>query len=213
MELKNNILLEACVGTLDEALLAQEKGANRVEVCSRLDLDGLTPNDNFVKNCINNLSIPIKVMVRPRAGNYVYSENELLNIQKKIMHYKSLGVGEVVFGILNKENEIDVEALNKLAKVAYPMNVTFHKAIDKTKDLFSSLQKIMSISEVSSVLTSGGKSNARNGYEIIRKMIDIAQDQITIIAAGSITDQNIGELHNMIGANEYHGKKIVGNLN
>ena len=213
MELKNNILLEACVGTLDEALLAQEKGANRVEVCSRLDLDGLTPNDNFVKNCINNLSIPIKVMVRPRAGNFVYSENELLNIQQKIMHYKSLGVGEVVFGILNKDNEIDVEALNKLAKVAYPMNVTFHKAIDKTKDLFSSLQKIMSISEVSSVLTSGGESNARNGYEIIRKMIDIAQDQITIIAAGSITDQNIGELHNMIGANEYHGKKIVGNLN
>ena len=143
MELKKNILLEACVETLDKALLAQEKGANRVEVCSRLDLDGLTPNDNFVKNCINSLSIPIKVMVRPRAGNFVYSENELLNIQQKIMHYQLLGVGEVVFGILNKDNEIDVEALNKLAKIAYPMKVTFHKAIDKTKDLFSSLKKII----------------------------------------------------------------------
>ena len=152
-------------------------------------------------------------MVRPRAGNYVYSENELLNIQQKIMHYKSLGVGEVVFGILNKNNEIDFEAVNKLAKIASPMNVTFHKAIDKTKDLFSSLKKIMSISEVSSVLTSGGKNSACSGYKIIRRMIDIAQNQITIIAAGSITDQNIGELHNMIGANEYHGKRIVGNLN
>ena len=199
--------------TLDKALLAQEKGANRVEVCSRLDLDGLTPNDNFVKNCINRLSIPIKVMVRPRAGNFVYSENELLNIQQKIMYYKSIGVGEVVFGILNKDNEIDVEEVNKLAKIAYPMNVTFHKAIDKTKDLCSSLKKIISISEVGSVLTSGGKSNALNGYRTIKRMIDIAQDQITIIAAGSITDQNISELHNMIGANEYHGKRIVGNLN
>ena len=80
------------------------------------------------------------------------------------MYYKSLGVGEVVFGILNKDDEVDVEEVNKLAKIAYPMNVTFHKEIDKTKDLFSSLQKIMSISEVSSVLTSGGEMNARNGY-------------------------------------------------
>ena len=107
VELKKNILLEACVETLDEALLAQKKGADRVEICSRLDLDGVTPNDSFVKNCINNLSIPIKVMVRPRAGNFVYSENELLNIQQKIIHYQSLGVGEVVFGVSYKADISD----------------------------------------------------------------------------------------------------------
>ena len=212
MELKKNILLEACVETLDQALLAQKRGANRVEICSHLDLDGLTPSDNLVKNCIKNLSIPIKVMVRPRKGNFVYSKNELLNIQQKIMYYKSLGIVEVVFGILTKENEVEIDEVHKLAETAYPMKVTFHKAIDKTKNLFSALEKIKTIPKVNSILTSGGKSNAKDGHKIIQRMIDLAEDKIKIIAAGGITDQNFEELHNMIGAKEYHGKRIVGHL-
>ena len=176
MELKKNILLKACVETLDQALLAQKRGANRVEICSHLDLDGLTPSDNLVKNCIKNLSIPIKVMVRPRKGNFVYSKNELLNIQQKIMYYKSLGIVEVVFGILTKENEVDIDEVHKLAETAYPMKVTFHKAIDKTKNLFSALEKIKTIPEVNSILTSGGKSNAKDGHKIIQRMIDLAEE-------------------------------------
>ena len=92
------------------------------------------------------------------------------------------------------------------------MKVTFHKAIDKTKNLFSALEKIKTIPEVNSILTSGGKSNAKDGHKIIQRMIDLAEDKIKIIAAGGITDQNFEELHNMIGAKEYHGKRIVGHL-
>ena len=128
------------------------------------------------------------------------------------MYYKSLGIVEVVFGILTKENEVDIDEVHKLAETAYPMKVTFHKAIDKTKNLFSALEKIKTIPEVNSILTSGGKSNAKDGHKIIQRMIDLAEDKIKIIAAGGITDQNFEELHNMIGAKEYHGKRIVGHL-
>ena len=114
---------------------------------------------------------------------------------------------------LNFNNEIDVQVTNRLAKHAFPMKVTFHKAIDQTSIILSELQNIKSIPGVSSVLTSGGKINAESGYKIIKEMINIADNKINIIAAGSITNKNLEYLHKKIGAMDYHGRKIVGGLN
>ena len=210
---QKNICLEACVETLEEAILAEKKGANRLELCSRLDLDGLTPNLNLTKKIMEKISIPIKVMIRERGGNFVYSDDEILSMQNQIENFKSIGVLEVVFGALNINNKVDIQVTNRLAKHAFPMNVTFHKAIDQTKNILSELQTIKSIPGISSVLTSGGKSNAESGYKIIKEMINVADNKINIIAAGSITNKNLEYLHNKIGAMDYHGRKIVGLLN
>ena len=210
---QKHICLEACVETLEEAILAERNGANRLELCSRLDLDGLTPNLNLTKKIMEKISIPIKVMIRERDGNFVYSDDEILAMQNKIEVFKSIGVLEVVFGVLNVNKEIDTQATNHLAKHAFPMTVTFHKAIDQTSNIFGALEKIKSIPGISNVLTSGGKNNAESGYKIIKEMINVANNKINIIAAGSITNKNLEYLHKKIGAVNYHGRKIVGELN
>ena len=210
---QKNICLEACVETLEEAILAERNGANRLELCSRLDLDGLTPNLNLTKKIMEKISIPIKVMIRERDGNFVYSDHEILAMQNKIEVFKSIGVLEVVFGVLNVNKEVDTQSTNHLAKHAFPMIVTFHKAIDQTSNIFEALEKIKSIPGISNVLTSGGKNNAESGYKIIKEMINVANNKINIIAAGSITNNNLEYLHKKIGAVNYHGRKIVGELN
>ena len=209
---QKDIFLEACVETLEEATLAEKRGANRLEICSRLDLDGLTPDVKLIQKALKIISIPIKVMIRQRSGDFVYSEEEILAMKNQINIFKSIGVMEVVFGALNINNEIDIKVTNRLAKYAFPMKVTFHKAIDQTSNILSAIENIKSIPEVSSVLTSGGKSNAESGYKIIEKMIKVSENNITIIAAGSITNKNLEYLHKKIGAMEYHGRKIVGRL-
>jgi len=210
---QKNICLEACVETLEEAILAERNGANRLELCSRLDLDGLTPNLNLTKKIMEKISIPIKVMIRERDGNFVYSDDEILAMQNKIEVFKSIGVLEVVFGTLNVNKEVDTQSTNHLAKHAFPMTVTFHKAIDQTSNIFGALEKIKSIPGINNVLTSGGRNNAESGYKIIREMINVANNKINIIAAGSITNKNLEYLHKKIGAVNYHGRKIVGELN
>ena len=140
---QKNICLEACVENLEEAILAEKKGANRLELCSRLDLDGLTPNLNLTKKVMKKISIPIKVMIRERDGNFVYSENEILAMQNQIKIFKSIGVLEVVFGALNINNKVDIQVTNRLANHAFPMNVTFHKAIDQTTNILSELESCL----------------------------------------------------------------------
>ena len=141
---QKDIFLEACVETLEEAILAEKKGANRLEICSRLDLDGLTPDVKLIKKALKIISIPIKVMIRQRSGNFVYSEEEILAMKNQINIFKSIGVMEVVFGALNINNEIDIKVTNRLAKYAFPMKVTFHKAIDQTANILSAIENIKS---------------------------------------------------------------------
>lgn len=207
------MIKEACVETLAEARAAEKLGANRIELCSHLDLDGLTPSPELIQETLSSLTIPVKVMIRPRGGNFVYSEAELKIMEDEIDQCKSMGVTEVVFGVLNEQNEIDLESTTRLAKRASPMKVTFHKAIDDTPDILAALNQLKSISEVTSILTSGGESTALEGSQVLKKMVQLSGDRLIIIPAGRITDENINEVHASIGATEYHGRRIVGELN
>ncbi len=206
------MIKEACVESLEEAVLAEQLGADRIELCSRLDLDGLTPDPDLIRQSLSTLSIPVKVMVRPRGGNFIYSEEDLESMEEKIDQCKSMDVTEVVFGVLDQDDKVDIETTARLAKRASPMKVTFHKAIDESPDIFLELEKLRSIPEVTSVLTSGGKTTALEGKEVLKKMIQAAENELTIIPAGRITDQNIKEIHGFIDAREYHGRRIVGQL-
>ena len=207
-----NIIKEACVESIKEAKGAELQKADRVELCSRLDLDGLTPSRSIVKEAINSLTIPVKVMIRPKSGNFIYSKQDILKMESEIDFCKKIGVSEVVFGMLNENSEVDIELTSAIAKKAAPMDITFHKAIDNTADIKTELDKLSDIKEITSILTSGGKDFALEGQDMIKDMISQYSPRFNIISAGRITDINIDHLHSRIGGIEYHGKYIVGDL-
>jgi copper homeostasis protein len=148
-------------------------------------------------------------MIRPRPGNFIYSHNEIKTMEKDIGLCKQLNVPEVVIGILTGSGNIDTILTKRLASQAYPMAITFHKAIDQTQDILYELDQLSKIQEISSILTSGGKETAIKGQNMLRKIIDQYGKRFDIIAAGSITHENFDEIHGLINAREYHGKNLI----
>lgn len=203
------LIFEACVETLEDALAAEKLGANRIELCSALDQDGLTPSPDLTRQCVQNLSIPVMAMVRPRGGNFVYSEDELLQMESEIAYFKQSGVAGVVFGLLTNDGSVDVENTRRLAKLAYPLEVTFHKAIDYSTDILKSFQALNAIEGITRVLTSGGMDTAWNGREILKQMQELPDRQIKIIAAGKVLPANRIQISEFTGITELHGKRIV----
>ena len=203
------IVKESCVESLSEALKAEQNGADRIELCSRLDLGGLTPNRELIRHVSSRLSIPIKVMIRPRAGNFIYNAFELEKMKDDILFCRSVDVKGVVFGILDNKKSIDVKSTRALTNIAKRLEVTFHKAIDEVFSIFDALDILMMETNISAVLTSGGEKSAESGVDVLKKMVQKVKNKLTIIPAGSITYQNLDILHSAIGANEYHGRRIV----
>tara|TARA_B100001079_G_scaffold80490_1_gene69082 strand:+ start:1021 stop:1659 length:639 start_codon:yes stop_codon:yes gene_type:complete len=207
-----NIVKEACVERLDEAILAEKNGADRIELCSRLDRDGLTPHRNMIKDVINSVKIPVKVMIRPRAGNFVYHAQELDVMKDDILYCKRVNVSGIVFGVLKEDKTVDLIATRLLSDIASGLEITFHKAIDEASSILTELDRLKSIQAVTNILTSGGADSAMEGCDTIKEMVNRYKGQLTIIAAGKITEQNIIKVHELTGAQEYHGRKIVGDL-
>lgn len=208
-----DILLEACVETYEQAVRAEQRGAHRIELCAHLEHGGLTPAAELVRKLLRELSIPIKVMIRPRAGNFIYTDEEIGQMAEEIRQFKKMGVPEIVLGMLANNRSINLEQLRFLAETAAPMAITFHKAIDETEDPLAELERMKDLPQnVQYILTSGRRPTAREGCELLQKMVKQFSDRFTIIAAGRVTDENLSELHRLIGAREYHGRKIVGDL-
>ena len=206
------MIKEACVETYEEAILAEERGANRIELCSDLANDGLTPSLELMKKTISNLKIPVMVMIRPRAGNFVYSEEEIGEMKLEIDLAKKAGASGIVFGLLTSDNKIDIKNTQILAEYASPLPVTFHKAIDELENPVDGVIELMKIKNVKRILTSGSVPTALEGQEKIRKMIQAAGDKIIILVAGKVLDSNVEEIRRITGAKEFHGRRIVGNL-
>ena len=206
---KQTLILEACVETLADALDAQKLGANRIELCSALHKGGLTPSSELTMQCIKKLKIPIMVMVRPRGGDFVYSDSEIKQMESEIAFVKRAGVAGVVFGLLTKEGTIDIENTRRLASLASPLEVTFHKAIDSSFDVYKAFKELNTIEGVTRVLSSGGKDTAWNGRELLKQMQEFPGRTIKIIAAGKVTPENSIQIAVYTGIDELHGKRIV----
>nr|WP_294093244.1 copper homeostasis protein CutC [uncultured Cetobacterium sp.] len=205
--IKSPITLEACVGSYSEALIAIKNGANRIELCENLHEGGTTPSYGTIKK-IRELAIPAFVMIRPRGGNFNYSKDEIEIMKEDIKICKELGVLGVVFGVLTDDNEIDYTLLKELVTLAKPMSITFHKAIDEIENPEKDILKLAELG-IDRILTSGKKSTAFEGAELLNKFISIAQNKIKIIVCGGVTKENFKEINNLIPSCEYHGKKIV----
>ncbi len=203
------LIFEACVETLEEALAAETRGADRIELCSVLDQDGLTPSQELTLQCLKHLSIPIMAMVRPRGGDFVYSESEIRQMESDIVFFKNVGVAGVVFGLLTGEKTIDIENTHRLARLASPLEVTFHKAIDSSDDLIQSFQDLNALEGIIRVLTSGGMDTAWNGREVLKQMQEMPTRKIKIIAAGKILPENRSQIAEYTRITELHGRRIV----
>lgn len=207
--MNNTLIFESCVETLEDALAAEKRGANRIELCSALDQDGLTPSKELTQQCVQNLSIPVMAMVRPRSGNFVYTEEEIQQMEAEIEFFKQSGVAGVVFGLLTEAGDVDVENTSRLARLAMPLEVTFHKAIDYTNDILKSFQELNAIKGITRVLTSGGMDTAWNGRHVLKQMQNMAGRRIKIIAAGKVLPENREQIAAFTGVSELHGKRIV----
>ena len=202
------MIKEACVESFEKALEAQSNGANRIELCENLAVGGTTPSYGTVKICLEKLNIPIFPMIRARGGNFVYSKDEIEIMKEDIKIFKELGVKGVVLGCLTSDNKIDLELTKELVDLAYPMEVTFHKAIDEILNPLDYIDDLVNIG-IKRILTSGGKVTALEGKDLINEMIKKSNGRLKIVVAGKVTKRNLNGLSNLISADEFHGKLIV----
>ncbi len=204
----SDFLKEACVESYDQSLKALNGGASQIELCTQLEVDGLTPSLSLAKKIVEELKIPTKVMIRNRAGDFVYNHSDLQEMQQQITAFKTLDIQGFVLGALTLENNLDFDALSILCQVAQPYPVTVHKCVDLLSEI-TQLQRLKEISNIKFVLSSGGETTAQKGIERLKQMAALLNPQIQIIPAGKITSRNVQNLHAVLGAKIYHGKKIV----
>ena len=206
------IFIECCVESLSEALIAEKRGACQLELCSDLANDGLTPDTTLTEKTLETISIPLKVMIRHRKGDFFYDKSDMSIIRNQINSMKLIGIKHIVFGSLTHLNRINLEQIKMVSEWAYPMNVTYHKAIDLSENFFEDTELLLQFKNVKSLLTSGQASTAEKGYLTLKRLLADFGKNIKIISAGSITDKNLNKIHNMIRGRHYHGRKILGEL-
>lgn len=207
-----DIHLEACVESLEECILAEAKGADSLELCADLNEGGLSPSLDLVKQVLTKVNIPIKVMLRPRRGDFTYYPDEFTLMRKQLSQFYELGIRELVTGILSRTMEVDYLRM-KIICASYPdVDFTFHKAIDEVDDPFVAIESLKDIPNVKSILSSGAQATALEGIENLKLMKEACANKIELIAAGKITDQNIEEIHKLLNLQRYHGRLIVGEL-
>ncbi|WP_353150431.1 copper homeostasis protein CutC [Flavobacterium sp.] len=193
---------------LESAILAQKAGADRVELCANLSVGGTTPSVEMIQKAREHLTIDLYIMIRPRGGNFVYSEAEFNQMKSEIESIKELGVNGFVFGILYEDDTINIEQNKKLVAEAYPFPCTFHRAFDAVSNYEQALEAVISCG-FSTILTSGAFSNVMEGNEVLKKLVYQAKNRIEIMPGGGLRSTFISELNKIIGANWYHSSAIT----
>lgn len=203
------ITLEICVDSVASVLAAARGGADRIELCSALSIGGLSPSIELLERVRPLIDIDIYAMVRPREGDFIYDDHEFEMMKAQIKRYKTAGANGVVFGILTPEGEIDTERIRELVKLARPMNVTFHRAFDMTKDPFQSMEKLKKLG-VNRILTSGLKDRAIDGIELISLLAEDSGN-LSIMPGGGVNIKNAKEFISLDNVTEIHmsAKKLV----
>ena len=198
-----SLTFEVCVDSAEAAIAAQEGGAHRVELCSDLIEGGLTPSHGTLRVARQRLRIAVMAMVRPRGGDFCYSETEFAVMREDLLAAKAAGADGVVFGILNPDGTVDRERTAELAGLARPLPVTFHRAFDVTRDPFEALDTLVALG-VDRVLTSGQEPTVLEGLDLVVKLVEGAAGRIVVMPGGGITARNAGPIARASGARELH---------
>ena len=198
------LLFELCAESLEAARAGASGGATRIELCSDLSCGGVTPGPDLMAADMRALGIPIHVLIRPRAGDFVYSAGEFAEMQRQIEQTKKAGASGVAVGVLFADGSVDVERTSELVEQARPMAATFHRAFDETPDLSEALERVIESGAVS-LLTSGGAPDVLSGAESIARLQLQAGERIHIIAGGGLRLGKLVELVRLSGAYSLHG--------
>jgi copper homeostasis protein len=195
--------LEIAVFNAEAAELASRTGADRLELCAGYAGGGLTPSAGLMQTVREQTTLPIVVMIRPREGNFVYTENELAAMRHDILLAKKLGMDGIVCGVLTEDGDVNEAVCEKLVQLADPLPVTFHRAFDLCRDPLAALEALIRCG-VKRVLTSGQKTSAPEGVALLAELVKKAGDRIVVMPGAGITPGNIRILHERTGAKEFH---------
>jgi copper homeostasis protein len=200
---KKTILLEISIESVDAAAAAERGGADRIELCADLSVGGLTPPAALVRAVRQQIQIPIFVMTRARAGEFVYSSAEFAQMKNSIAVSKDSGADGLVFGILKPDRTVDIDRTSELVELAQPLPVTFHRAFDGCADLSQALEDVVS-SGAARILTSGGAATAPEGAANLAMLVGTAGERVTIVPGAGIDAANILQLAAATRAHEFH---------
>lgn len=202
--------IEVAANSLTSALTAHRAGADRIELCANLELGGTTPSPGTMIIARERLDIPIHVLIRPRAGDFVYNATEIEEMKQTIRFCKSLNIDGVVVGFLTPEGKIDKSKTLEVIEAAEGMDLTFHRAFDQVIDQEEALETIIDMG-FDRILTSGGMPTTPEGVRQISQLIRQAEDRIIIMPGGGINNFNFGDVVEHTGAKEFHmsAKKVV----
>jgi copper homeostasis protein len=203
-----DVLIEACIDSVPSALAAEAGGAGRVELCDNLIEGGTTPSAGTIAECRQRLRIPMFVMIRPRGGDFLYSDVEYAVMRRDIEHAKSLGADGVVLGMLTEEGRVDLDRTRRLVDAARPLPVTFHRAIDVSRDVEEALDALIDVG-VDRVLTSGQAPTAPEGADLIGRLVRRAAGRIAILPGCGIDETNVAGLVAQTGVREVHVRGTV----
>ncbi len=198
-----NYILEVCVDSVESAMNAENGGCNRLELCGNLIIGGTTPSASLFKEVRKHCKIPIFVLIRPRFGDFLYSDHEFEIIKDEVKMFRELGAEGIVIGILDSDGTLDTKRMKELITLAEGMSVTLHRAFDVCKDPEATLRQAIELG-IDTILTSGQRSNCIEGKEIISNLVNIGGGKIDILVAGGVIGEVITEIHPDIGTTSYH---------
>jgi copper homeostasis protein len=201
--MKRSLAFEVCVDSVESALAAEQGGADRIELCSDLIEGGLTPSYGMLKAARAAVTLKVMAMVRPRGGDFCYSDAEFRVMQHDVATAKDVGADGAVFGLLLPDGTVDTARTRQLIALARPLPVTFHRAFDMTRDPYEALEALTALG-VDRVLTSGQEPTVWEGAELIVELIRRANGRIIVMPGGGITDRNVGRIVAATGASELH---------
>jgi copper homeostasis protein len=200
--------LEVIGFTIEGCLIAQNAGAHRIELCDSPADGGTTASYGFIKAAREKLQIELFPIIRPRGGDFFYSDDEFEIMKIDVQLCKELGCDGVVIGMLTKDGRVDKKRCSTLVNLAYPLGVTFHRAFDRTEDPFEALEDIIEIG-CERILTSGQKQNALEGAALIKQLINKADDRIIIMPGSGVRSENIVQIAETTGAVEFHSSARI----
>ncbi|MBF4492826.1 copper homeostasis protein CutC [Flavobacterium sp. JLP] len=207
--MKKNQLEIACFN-YDSAIIAQESGADRIELCDNMNLGGTTPNSILAVRVREKLSIKMHVIIRPRGGDFVYTDEEFVEMKQDIKQFKKLGVDGFVFGILNSDGTVNKKQNRELVNLSSPLSCTFHRAFDYVPDFEKSLEDVIDCG-FKTILTSGHGKNVEEGIFDLELIQKLAKDRIEIMPGGGLRSSNIKLLQDKLEPTFFHSSAITDN--
>ena len=203
-------ILEVCADSVRSAIAAQEGGADRIELCSGLVIGGLSPTPSMFREVKRNTDLRIRVLLRPRFGDFCYDEYEFRTLKEEVEQFRELGADGVVIGILKPDGRLNMEQMAELAKAAGGMGITMHRAFDVCRAPFEALEQCVSLG-IDTILTSGQKSSAWEGRGLLAELAEQAAGRGEILAGAGVNPGGIEKLTGCTAVRAFHmsGKKVM----